>query len=98
MMCKEVQWTAKTRAKLPRSPPRRPPPYSPRLLRSPPPAPVTNPPEYAAPDVALQQTSLPPAVATLCLNIAPLGHRQSGVNLDFSPPDTNGAVGATQYV
>jgi Abnormal spindle-like microcephaly-assoc'd, ASPM-SPD-2-Hydin len=72
--------------------------FSPRLLKILPTGPVTNAPEYAAPDVALQQASLPPVAANLGLNIDGLGQGQSGFNVDFSPPDTNGAVGATQYV
>jgi len=72
--------------------------FSPRLLKILPTGPVTNVPEYAAPDVALQQASLPPVAANLGLNIDGLGQGQYGFNVDFSPPDTNGAVGATQYV
>src|SRR5258708_3850162 len=36
--------------------------------------------------------------APLGLNFDGLGQGQYGFLLDFSPPDTNGAVGATQYV
>src|ERR1700674_2234739 len=72
--------------------------FSPRLLKILPTGPVTNAPEYATPDVALQLASLPPVAANLGLNIDGLGQGQYGFNIDFSPPDTNGAVGATQYV
>jgi Abnormal spindle-like microcephaly-assoc'd, ASPM-SPD-2-Hydin len=72
--------------------------FSPRLLKILPTGPASNAPEYATPDVALQQTSLPPVAANLGLNIDGLGQGQYGFNIDFSPPDTNGAVGATQYV
>jgi hypothetical protein len=72
--------------------------FSPRLLKILPTGPVTNAPEYAAPDVALQQAPLPPVAANLGLNLDGLGQGQYGFNVDFSPPDTNGAVGATQYV
>jgi Abnormal spindle-like microcephaly-assoc'd, ASPM-SPD-2-Hydin len=72
--------------------------FSPRLLKILPTGPPSNGPEYAAPDVALQQSSLPPVAANLGLHIDGLGQGQYGFLLDFSPPDTNGAVGATQYV
>jgi hypothetical protein len=51
-----------------------------------------------APDEALQQQALPPVSATLGLNFEGLGLGQYGFNLQFAPPDTNGVVGATQYV
>ena len=85
-------------AELDRITPAQPHRFSPRLLKILPTGPVTNAPEYAAPDVALQQASLPPVAANLGLNIDGLGQGQYGFNIDFSPPDTNGAVGATQYV
>lgn len=72
--------------------------FSPRLLKILPTGPARNVPEYATPDVALQQASLPPVAANLGLNIDGLGQGQYGFNIDFSPPDTNGAVGATEYV
>jgi hypothetical protein len=72
--------------------------FSPRLLKILPTGPASNAPEYAALDLALQQTSLPPVAANLGLNIDGLGQGQYGFLLEFSPPDTNGAVGATQYV
>jgi hypothetical protein len=72
--------------------------FSPRLLKILPTVPAGNAPEYAALDVALQQASLPPVAANLGLNIDGLGQGQYGFNVELSPPDTNGAVGATQYV
>jgi hypothetical protein len=72
--------------------------FSPRLLKILPTGPASNAPEYAALDLALQQASLPPVAANLGLNIDGLGQGQYGFLLEFSPPDTNGAVGATQYV
>ena len=85
-------------AELDRMTPAQPHRFSPRLLKILPTGPASNAPEYAAPDVALQQASLPPVAANLGLNIDGLGQGQYGFLLDFSPPDTNGAVGATQYV
>jgi len=46
----------------------------------------------------VQQKALPPVAANLGLNIDGLGQGQYGFLLEYSPPDTNGAVGATQYV
>jgi hypothetical protein len=85
-------------AELDRMTPAQPHRFSPRLLKILPTGPVSNAPEYAAPDIALQQASLPPVAANLGLNIDGLGQGQYGFLLDFSPPDTNGAVGAAQYV
>ena len=85
-------------ADLDRMTPAQPHRFSPRLLKILPTGPVSNAPEYAAPDLALQQASLPPVAANLGLNIDGLGQGQYGFLLEFSPPDTNGAVGATQYV
>jgi len=85
-------------AELDRMTPAQPHRFSPRLLKILPTGPVTNAPEYAAPDLALQQATLPPVAANLGLNFDGLGQGQYGFLLDFSPPDTNGAVGATQYV
>ena len=85
-------------AELDRMTPAQPHRFSPRLLKILPTGPASNAPEYAAPDVALQQASLPPVAANLGLNIEGLGQGQYGFLLDFSPPDTNGAVGAAQYV
>lgn len=72
--------------------------FSPRLLRILPTGPANNEPEYSVSDAALQQNALPPVAANLGLNIDGLGQGQYGFLLEFSPPDTNGAVGATQYV
>ena len=72
--------------------------FSPRLLKILPTGPTRNAPEYAVPDIALQQASLPPVAANLGLNIDGLGQGQYGFNVELAPPDTNGAVGATQYV
>jgi Abnormal spindle-like microcephaly-assoc'd, ASPM-SPD-2-Hydin len=72
--------------------------FSPRLLKILPTAPPENAPEYPVPDQALQQKILPPVAANLGLNIDGLGQGEYGFLLEFSPPDTNGAVGATQYV
>jgi hypothetical protein len=85
-------------AELDRMTPAQPHRFSPRLLKILPTGPASNAPEYAVPDIALQQASLPPVAANLGLNIDGLGQGQYGFLLDFSPPDTNGAVGAAQYV
>src|SRR5882762_7167332 len=52
----------------------------------------------AAPDEALQEKVLPPVSATLGLNFEGLGLGFAGFGICCAPPDTNGAVGATQYV
>jgi hypothetical protein len=52
----------------------------------------------AVPDAALQEQVLPPVSATLGLNFEGLGLGQYGFVLQAAPPDTNGVVGATQYV
>ncbi len=75
--------------------------FTPRMLQILPtgPAITTGPaPESAAPDVALQAAALPPVAANIGLNMDGLGQGQYGFLLDFAPPDSNGAVGATQYV
>jgi hypothetical protein len=87
-----------TLAELDRMTPAQPHRFSPRLLKILPTGPDNDAPVYPAPDVALQQTVLPPVAANLGLNIDGLGQGQYGFLLDFSPPDTNGAVGATQYL
>src|SRR3981081_3387580 len=56
-------------AELDRMPPAQPHRFSPRLLKILPTGPVSNAPEYAAPDVALQQVALPPVAANLGMNI-----------------------------
>lgn len=51
------------------------------------------------PDPALQTTPTGPAVATSALiNFAGVGNGDYGFSPNAAPPDTNGAVGATQYV
>ena len=85
-------------AELDRMTPAQPHRFSPRLLKILPTGPTVNAPSYPVPDAALQHTALPPVAANLGLNIDGLGQGQYGFLLDFSPPDTNGAVGATQYV
>ena len=85
-------------AELDRMTPAQPHRFSPRLLKILPTGPASNAPEYAVPDVALQQVVLPPVAANLGLNIDGLGQGQYGFNVELTPPDTNGAVGATQYV
>ncbi len=52
----------------------------------------------AMPDAALQEQTLPPVSATLGLNFDGLGLGFPGFGICCAPPDTNGAVGATQYV
>jgi hypothetical protein len=85
-------------AELDRLTPAQPHRFSPRLLKILPTGPANSLPEYSVPDAALQQIALPPVAANLGLNIDGLGQGQYGFLLEYSPPDTNGAVGATQYV
>lgn len=85
-------------AELDRMTPAQPHRFSPRLLKILPTAPEQAAPEYPVPDQALQQKALPPVAANLGLNFDGLGQGQYGFLLEFSPPDSNGAVGATQYV
>ncbi|PYX34386.1 MAG: hypothetical protein DMG80_02265 [Acidobacteria bacterium] len=78
--------------------PAQPNPFSPRLLnvlRTGPELPVS---QYAVADVALQRQALAPVAATLGLNFEGLGLNQYGFGMEAEPPDTNGTVGATQYV
>lgn len=49
-------------------------------------------------DAALQSTSGPLVAATGGLNFAGVGNGDYGFSPNAAPPDTNGAVGATQYV
>jgi hypothetical protein len=73
--------------------------FSPRMLKILPTSPPINSPEASsAPDLAAQTAALPPVAANLGLNISGLGQGEYGFLLEYSPPDTNGAVGATQYV
>jgi centrosomal CEP192-like protein len=78
--------------------PLQPNPFSPRALKVLPFGPRPEVPKFAVPDAALQAEALPPVSATLGLNFEGLGQGQYGFNLQFAPPDTNGVVGATQYV
>ena len=79
--------------------PAQPLPFSPRMLRILPTGPAaTDLPEFPVGDGALQKVQLPPVAAVVGLNFEGLGWGQYGFLLNFSPPDTNGAVGATQYV
>src|SRR5258706_713071 len=85
-------------AELIRMTPAQPNPFSPRILDILPtgheqPAQIN-----AVPDAALQERVLPPVSATLVLNFEGLGLGQYGFVLQYAPPDTNGVVGATQYV
>src|SRR5262252_2307474 len=73
--------------------------FSPRVLKVLPTKPVQVPAAaYAVADAALQQPALPPVSANLGLNIEGLGLNQYGFVMQAAPPDTNGTVGATQYV
>jgi hypothetical protein len=85
-------------AEMARMTPVQPHPFSPRILKVLPTGPLTPVPEYAVADAALQQQVLPQVAATLGLNFEGLGQGEYGFDLEFSPPDTNGAVGDTQYV
>jgi Abnormal spindle-like microcephaly-assoc'd, ASPM-SPD-2-Hydin len=85
-------------AELDRMTPPQPHRFSPRILKILPTSPPSNAREVAEPDVALQSKALLPVAANLGLNMDGLGQGQYGFLLEYSPPDTNGAVGATQYV
>lgn len=85
-------------AELDRMTPAQPHRFSPRLLKILPTAPPRNAPEYASPDLALQAVALPPVAANLGLNFDGLGQGKYGFLLEYSPPDTNGSIGVTQYV
>ena len=50
------------------------------------------------PDGALQTTPGPAVATTAGLNVAGVGNGDYGFAPNAAPPDTNGAVGATQYV
>ena len=54
---------------------------------------VTN-----GPDTAVQTSSIPSVATTNGLNFAGVGNGDYGFAPNAAPPDTNGAVGATQYV
>jgi hypothetical protein len=51
-----------------------------------------------APDAAIQDQVLPPVAASVGLNFEGLGLGFAGFGICCAPPDTNGNVGATQYV
>jgi hypothetical protein len=85
-------------ADLIRMTPAQPNPFSPRILDILPTGPDRAMPVNAVPDPALQEQVLPSVNATLGLNFEGLGLGQYGFVLQFAPPDTNGVVGATQYV
>ena len=85
-------------AELDRLTPAQPHRFSPRVLKILPTSPAVSEREFSEPDIALQATALPPVAANLGLNMDGLGQGQYGFLLDFTPPDTNGAVGDTQYV
>jgi hypothetical protein len=85
-------------AELGRMTPAQPNPFSPRVLKVLPIAPRMPVPQYAVADAALQEQALPPVSATLGLNFEGLGQGQYGFVMEAAPPDTNGTVGATQYV
>ena len=72
--------------------------FSPRILKVLPTGPVSIQPTYAVADAALQQQTLPAVSASLGLNFEGLGLDQFGFTMEAVPPDTNGTVGATQYV
>ncbi len=85
-------------AELGRMTPAQPHPFSPRVLKVLPTKPVEPVPQYAVADSALQEQPLPPVSAAVGLNFEGLGENDYGFVLEATPPDSNGAVGATQYV
>jgi centrosomal CEP192-like protein len=78
--------------------PAQPMPFTPKLLKVLPTGPGADAPPTPLLDAALQQGFMPQVAATLGLNFDGLGQGQYGFGIQFAPPDTNGAVGATQYV
>ena len=84
-------------SELTRMTPAQPNPFSPRILNILSTGPDQVAPVNAAPDAALQEKVLPPVSATLGLNFEGLGLGQYGFQLQAAPPDTEGAIGATQY-
>lgn len=72
--------------------------FAPKLLMVLPTGPGAVAAPTPVPDAALQEKFLPLVAATVGLNIDGLGQGQYGFGIHFAPPDTNGAVGATQYV
>jgi hypothetical protein len=85
-------------SELGRMTPAQPHPFSPRLLKVLPTKPVQAVPQYVVADAALQEQALPSVLATIGLNFEGLGQGEYGFLMEAAPPDTNGAVGATQYV
>ena len=95
----EVQHdTSPPLADLHRMTPAQPMAFTPKLLKVLPTGPGAAAPPIPVPDAALQENYLPLVGATVGLNIDGLGQGQYGFGIQFAPPDTNGAVGATQYV
>jgi hypothetical protein len=72
--------------------------FTPRLLKVLPTGPGAAMPSSPLPDAAVQQQFLPQVAATIGLNFDGLGQGQYGFGVQYAPPDTNGVVGATQYV
>ncbi len=70
----------------------------PRALHVIPVRPLPVGPTTGAPDTALQTSVGPLVSSTPGLNIAGVGNGDYGFAPDAAPPDTNGAVGTTQYV
>ena len=85
-------------AELERLTPAQPNPFSLRVLKVLPTGPAPAAPRYAVMDTALQAQALPSVAATVGLNFEGLGLGQYGFVLQHAPPDSNGNVGATQYV
>jgi hypothetical protein len=85
-------------ADLIRMTPAQPNPFSPRILDILPTGHEGSAQVSGLPDAALQEQVLPPVSATLGLNFEGLGLGFAGFGICCAPPDTNGAVGATQYV
>jgi len=85
-------------AEMIRMTPAQPNPFSPRIIDILPTGHEQPAQLNAVPDAALQEQVLPPVSATLGLNFEGLGLGQYGFVLQAAPPDTNGVVGATQYV
>src|SRR5205085_1768482 len=52
----------------------------------------------ASGDAALQSQTVTPFAATTGLSFEGLGNGQYGFSVNSAPPDTNGAIGTTQYV
>jgi hypothetical protein len=72
--------------------------FTPKLLKVLPTGPGAAAPPSPLPDAALQEKVLPQVAATVGLSFDGLGQGQYGFGIQYAPPDTNGAVGATQYV